>query len=232
MNSNVDQKSSGLVMKWKADDYSKRNDLEKNCIIQLMRISNELKINWILLTDRYPQFSPDSENEAIIFFQLLFMQAATLWEVKQLLKSDLLTKLNQTDFDKAPIQKLKTWADDFDKHNLKQAIKAIRNQHVNHIGYEKKYIEKTLDKFCKDEDISVGYGASKKNRDFLYTVGINVLFHNLLGDNAKNDEKKTEFINSLYDFELHFTRSLDSILNTLLKDGVTNGFYCTTHENS
>lgn len=164
------------------DVYLKQNALssmskeELYVIIQTTRIVNAIKLFYTIAIDVSANGLED-EVAAKKYMELLFHQAANLFEVIQILKKDLLIRYPKYLNTVKTLHDLEDLVYELDHHNQDiEVLRAIRNKHGFHIGHDPTYIRHYIKEGPAYRDLRIGGGKSLREIDFFYTIDIEHLY--------------------------------------------------------
>ncbi len=145
-------------------------------IIQTTRIVNAIKLFYTIALDVLNKGLED-EVSAKKYMELLFHQAANLYEILEILKRDLINKYPKYLRNNETIISMQDLVKKLKHHDPNiEVLKAIRNKHSFHIGHDPTYIWNYIKEGPADRDSRIAGGKSIKEAEFFYTMDIEPLY--------------------------------------------------------
>jgi hypothetical protein len=190
-------------------------------IVQTTKIWNKLRFFLILMSDIRKQ-GLESEFQAKKFMELVFNQAAAIYEVIEVLEKDLLHKYKAYIAEKQYLelhQIVKDWKSK--KVEDLEIIKDIRNKHSSHIAHDENYIHQLITDDPALFDLKIASGESSLENRYFYTLDASFLIGYLMKTYKKEElEMYIKVKDCITDYTKLLYGAFDKIMDTLLRDKV------------
>lgn len=158
------------------DSLSAMSREELYVVIQTTRIVNAIKLFYTIAIDIH-KGEMANDLDAKKYLELLFHQAANLYEILYVLDKDLMRRYSKCLNNSDTISELKELVHQLRTKDYRvEVLKAIRSKHSFHIGYDPTYIWSYIKEGPADKDSRIAAGRSIREIDFFYTMDIEPLF--------------------------------------------------------
>jgi hypothetical protein len=205
-----------------AQDSMSREDLY--LLTQTMRISNSLKL-FVLVAEDIKNKGPKDVVNNKKYLEMLFYQAANLYEVLVVLKADMIPRYKSKITDANTLTSLHEWDNRLEsKEEAVEILKTIRNKHTFHVAYDPYYVWNYISDKPAAKDILIGVGETIQGSGWFFTSDVDILFSHIndhfLHKEPTSTDVYTRVKQIIDETSLALTKLISALLNELLRDRI------------